>query len=192
MPSVWPEMMAAGSMNGEMQAANRNAITARGFELEARRMAGLMKDKFNVAFIDVGGWDTHVNQGNAQGQLAALLASLGQGLAGFAEQMGSAWSRTVVVVLSEFGRTFRENGTRGTDHGHGSAYWVLGGALQGGRFAGDQVEVSLRTLNQNRDWPVMTEYRAMLAGLFKRMYGLDATRLERVFPNTVARDLGLV
>ncbi len=186
------EMMAAGGMNGEMQAANRNALTARGFELEARRMAGLMKDKFNVAFIDVGGWDTHVNQGNAQGQLASLLASLGQGLAGFAEQMGSAWSRTVVVVLSEFGRTFRENGTRGTDHGHGSAYWVLGGALQGGRFAGDQVEVSPRTLNQNRDWPVMTEYRAMLAGLFKRMYGLDATRLDRVFPNTVARDLGLV
>jgi uncharacterized protein (DUF1501 family) len=179
-------------MNGEMQAANRNALTARGFELEARRMAGLMKDKFNVAFIDVGGWDTHVNQGNARGQLASLLASLGQGLAGFAEQMGSAWSRTVVVVLSEFGRTFRENGTRGTDHGHGSAYWVLGGALQGGRFAGDQVEVSPRTLNQNRDWPVMTEYRAMLASLFKRMYGLDATRLDRVFPNTVARDLGLV
>jgi uncharacterized protein (DUF1501 family) len=186
------EIMAAGGMGGEMQTANRNAITARGFELEARRMAGLMKDKFNLAFIDVGGWDTHVNQGNAQGPLASLLASLGQGLAGFAEHMGSAWSRTVVVVLSEFGRTFRENGTRGTDHGHGSAYWVLGGALQGGRFAGDQIEVSPRTLNQNRDWPVMTEYRAMLGGLFRRMYSLDATRLERVFPNTVPRDLGLV
>jgi uncharacterized protein (DUF1501 family) len=186
------QMMAAGNMTGEMQAANRNAITARGFELEARRMGGLMKDKFNVAFIDVGGWDTHVNQGNAQGQLATLLASLGQGLAAFAEQMGSAWSRTVVVVLSEFGRTFRENGTRGTDHGHGSAYWVLGGALQGGRLAGEQVDVSQKTLNQNRDWPVVTEYRAMLGGIFRRMYSLDTTRLERVFPNTVPRDLGLV
>ncbi len=186
------EMMASGSMSAEMQAANRNAITARGFELEARRMAGLMKDKFNVAFIDVGGWDTHVNQGNGQGQLASLLSSLGQGLAGFAEQMGPAWSRTVVVVLSEFGRTFRENGTRGTDHGHGSVYWVLGGALQGRRFAGDQVDVGPGTLNQNRDWPVMTEYRAMLGGVFKRMYSLDATRLERVFPDTVPRDLGLV
>ena len=81
-------MMNAGSMTAEMQAANRNAITARGFELEARRMAGLMKDKFNIAFIDVGGWDTHVNQGNGQGQLANLLLSLGQGLAGFADQMG--------------------------------------------------------------------------------------------------------
>ena len=125
------EMMANGGMAGEMQAANRNAITAKGFELEARRMAGLMKDKFNIGFIDVGGWDTHVNQGNAQGQLATLLTSLGQGLAGFADQMGPAWNRTVVVVLSEFGRTFRENGTRGTDHGHGSAHWVLGGARPG-------------------------------------------------------------
>jgi uncharacterized protein (DUF1501 family) len=186
------QMMAAGGMAGEMQAANRNAITARGFELEARRMAGLMRDKFNVAFIDVGGWDTHVNQGNAQGQLANLLTSLGQGLAGFAEQMGPAWSHTVVVVISEFGRTFRENGTRGTDHGHGSVYWVLGGALQGGRLAGDEVEVAQKTLNQNRDWPVMTEYRAMLGGLFKRIYSLDQTRLEHVFPNTMPRDLGLV
>jgi uncharacterized protein (DUF1501 family) len=186
------QLMQSGGMAGEMQAANRNAITARGFELEARRMAGLMRDKFNVAFIDVGGWDTHVNQGNAQGQLANLLTSLGQGLAGFAEQMGPAWSHTIVVVISEFGRTFRENGTRGTDHGHGSVYWVMGGALQGGRLAGEQVEVAQKTLNQNRDWPVMTEYRAMLGGLFKRMYSLDQARLDRVFPNSVPRDLGLV
>ena len=182
------EMMATG----EMQAANRNAITATGFELEARRMAGLMTDKFNIGFIDVGGWDTHVNQGNAQGPLANLLTSLGQGLAGFADQMGAAWSRTVVVVISEFGRTFRENGTRGTDHGHGSVYWVLGGALQGGRLAGEQIALSADTLNQNRDFPVLTEYRALLGGLFKRMYALDAARIERIFPNAEPRDIGLM
>src|SRR4029077_8420129 len=85
------QMSNSGSMTAEMLAANRNAITARGFELEARRMAGLIKDKFNIGFIDVGGWDTHVNQGGAQGQLANLLTSLGQGLAGFADQMGPAW-----------------------------------------------------------------------------------------------------
>jgi uncharacterized protein (DUF1501 family) len=186
------EMMAAGGTMAEMQAANRNAVTAKGFELEARRMAGLLKDEFNVGFIDVGGWDTHVNQGNAQGQLATLLASLGQGLAGFADQMGSAWDRTVVVVLSEFGRTFRENGTRGTDHGHGSAYWVLGGSIQGGRMAGEQVVVAPKTLNQNRDFPVLTEYRNMLSGIFQRMYGLDAGRLSRVFPNSTSVDLGLI
>jgi len=186
------EMMAHGGLTGEMQAANRNALTAKGFELEARRMAGLMADKFNVGFIDVGGWDTHVNEGNAQGQLATLLTSLGQGLAGFAEQMGSAWNRTVVVVLSEFGRTFGENGTHGTDHGHGSVHWVLGGAIDGGRFAGEQVAVTPQTLNQNRDFPVLTEYRGLLSGIFKRMYSLDNSRLERVFPQTIAADLNLV
>lgn len=186
------EMMAAGGLAGEMQAASRNAITAKGFELEARRMAGLMRDKFNIGFIDVGGWDTHVNQGNTQGQLATLLTSLGQGLAAFAEQMGPAWTRTVVVVLSEFGRTFRENGTHGTDHGHGSVHWVIGGAVHGGRMAGEQIAVSPQTLNQSRDLPVLTEYRALLGAIFKRMYSLDSTRLERVFPNTVPLDLGLI
>jgi uncharacterized protein (DUF1501 family) len=186
------DMMANGGMAGEMQAANRNALTAKGFELEARRMAALMKDKFNIGFIDVGGWDTHVNQGNAQGQLANLLTSLGQGLAGFADQMGPAWNQTVVFVLSEFGRTFRENGTHGTDHGHGSAHWVLGGAVHGGRFVGEQVAVTPSTLNQNRDFPVLTEYRGMLGGIFRHMYALDNTRIARVFPNAVPLELGLV
>jgi len=181
----------AGLMS-EMQAANRNAVTAKGFELEARRMAGLMADKFNIGFIDVGGWDTHVNEGAAQGQLATLLDSLGHGLAGFAQQMGPAWDRTVVVVLSEFGRTFRENGTRGTDHGHGSVHWVLGGAVAGGRIAGEEIAVTPETLNQNRDFPVITEYRAMLGGVFKRMFALDNARLEHVFPSTVPIDVGLI
>ena len=185
-------MMAKGGMAGEMQAANRNALTAKGFELEARRMAGLMKEKFNIGFIDVGGWDTHVNQGNAQGQLASLLTSLGQGLAGFADQMGPAWNQTVVFVLSEFGRTFRENGTHGTDHGHGSVHWVLGGAVRGGRFVGDQIAVTPTSLNQNRDLPVLTEYRGMLGGIFRHLFSLDNSRIARVFPNTVPRDLGLV
>ncbi len=186
------DMMANGGMAGEMQAANRNALTAKGFELEARRMAGLMREKFNIGFIDVGGWDTHVNEGNAQGQLANLLTSLGQGLAGFADQMGPAWNQTVVFVLSEFGRTFRENGTHGTDHGHGSVHWVLGGAVRGGRFVGDQVDVAPNTLNQNRDFPVLTEYRGMLSGIFRRMYGLDNTRIARVFPNAVPLEMGLM
>lgn len=185
-------MMQSGATNAEMQAANRNAISARGFEIEAQRMAGLMRDKFNLGFIDIGGWDTHVNQGSAQGQLANLLGNLGSGLAAFARQMGPAWDHTVVVVISEFGRTFRENGTRGTDHGHGTAYWVLGGAVHGGRIAGEQVRVDAGSLNQNRDWPVLNEYRAMLGGLFRRMYGLDGSQLEKVFPGASPRDLGLV
>jgi len=176
----------------EMQAANRQALSAKGFELEARRMAVLMRERYNIGFIDVGGWDTHVNQGGAQGQLANLLANLGKGLAGFAEECGAGWQRTVVVVVSEFGRTFRENGTGGTDHGHGTVYWVAGGAVQGGRLAGEQVAVSAQTLHQGRDWPVLNDHRAVLGGLFKRLYGLSDTALAGVFPGALARDLHLL
>jgi uncharacterized protein (DUF1501 family) len=179
-------------LSGEMEAASRNALTARGFELEARRIARLMRDRYNVGFVDVGGWDTHVGQGAAEGYLANRLEELGRGVAAFSEEMGSAWSDTVVVVISEFGRTFRENGNRGTDHGHGSVYWVLGGGVRGGRIAGEQVPVQASTLFQNRDYPVLNEYRAMFGGLFARMYGLDAAQVERVFPGTKGRDLALL
>lgn len=179
-------------MAGEMEAASRNAIAAKGFALEARRVARLMRERVTLGFIDVGGWDTHVGEGGATGQLATKLGELGRGLALFADEMGPQWSNTVVVVVSEFGRTFRENGNRGTDHGHGSAYWVLGGGVKGGRIAGEQVEVKAATLFQNRDYPVLNEYRVVLAGLFRRMYGLSDAQLATVFPGAGARDLGLV
>ena len=103
--------------------------------------------------------------------------------------MGPAWQHTVVVVISEFGRTFRENGNHGTDHGHGTAYWVLGGGIRGGRIAGEQVQLSAATLNQSRDYPVLTDYRDMLGGMFSKMWGLSATRIQRVFPNSSPLDL---
>lgn len=178
-------------MIGEMDAANRNAITAKGFELEARRIAKLMKDKYNIGFVDVGGWDTHVGEGGATGYLAGRLDELGRGLAGFAQEMGNDWKDTVVIVVSEFGRTFRENGNRGTDHGHGSVYWVLGGGIRGGQVLGEQVRVEQATLFQNRDYPVLNEYRALFGGLFARMYGLNAGQVERIF-GTRGKDIGLV
>jgi len=178
-------------MAGEMEAASRGAIAAKGFALEARRIARLMRERVTLGFIDVGGWDTHVGEGGATGQLATKLGELGRGLALFADEMGPQWGNTVVVVVSEFGRTFRENGNRGTDHGHGSAYWVLGGGVKGGRIAGEQVEVKAATLFQNRDYPVLNEYRALFGGLFKRMYGLNDAQLATVFPGASARDLGL-
>jgi uncharacterized protein (DUF1501 family) len=180
------------SLAVEMQAASRGATSAKGFELEARRIARLMREKYNLGFVDVGGWDTHVNQGNASGYLAARLAELGKGLAGFAEEMGPDWSNTTVVAISEFGRTFRENGNRGTDHGHGSVYWVLGGSIKGGRIAGDQVRVEQATLFQDRDYPVLNEYRAVLAGLLSQIYGLSGERLQSVFPRTTPKDIALI
>jgi uncharacterized protein (DUF1501 family) len=178
-------------MSGEMLAANRNAVSTKGFELEARRIAKLMKDKYNIGFVDVGGWDTHVGQGNATGYLASRLDELGRGLAGFAQEMGPDWKDTVVVVVSEFGRTFRENGNRGTDHGHGTVYWVMGGSVNGGQVHGEQVRLEQPTLFQNRDYPVLNEYRAMFGGLLARMYGLNAGQVATIF-GTKGRDLGLV
>jgi len=96
------------------------------------------------------------------------------------------------VAISEFGRTFRENGTRGTDHGHGTVYWVAGGNVRGGRIVGEQVAVTQASLNQNRDYPVLNDYRAVLGGVFRRLYGLDDARLAQVFPGTRSRDIGLV
>jgi len=182
----------SGGMQGEMAAASRNAITAKGFEGEARRIARLMRERYRLGFVDVGGWDTHVGQGGASGVLANRLGELGQGLAAFGEEIGPAWDQTVVVVISEFGRTFRENGNRGTDHGHGTVYWLLGGAVRGGRIVGEQVPVNAANLFQNRDYPVLNEYRAVLGGLFVRLYGLSPAQLQRVFPGAAPRDLGLV
>ena len=179
-------------MASEMEAASRNAITAKGFELEARRIARLMKERFNIGFVDVGGWDTHVGEGGAVGYLAGRLDELGRGLSAFADESGPAWRDTVVVVVSEFGRTFRENGNRGTDHGHGTVYWILGGNVRGGRVAGNQTRIEQASLFQNRDYPVLNEYRATFAGLFARMYGLNGAQLDKVFPDVRPVDLGLV
>jgi uncharacterized protein (DUF1501 family) len=180
------------SITDHMMAASRGAVSPRGFELSARRIGWLMREQFNLAFVDVGGWDTHVNQGGATGYLADRLAELGRGLAGFAEEVGAGWNNTVVVVISEFGRTFRENGNRGTDHGHGSAYWVLGGGIKGGRMAGEEITIDKSSLFQDRDYPVLTEYRSLLGGLFRRMYGLDLNGLQRVFALVEPRDLSIL
>lgn len=182
------------TLSGEMAKASRGAVSARGFAQSARRIGRLMSGEFNLAFVDVGGWDTHVNEGGATGYLANRLGELGQGLAGFADEIGpAAWNDTVVVVISEFGRTFRENGNKGTDHGHGSVYWVMGGGVRGGRLVGDApAQITQASLFQDRDWPVTTDYRALFGGLFQRVYGLDQTRLARVFPSAAPRDLALV
>ncbi|WP_241693660.1 DUF1501 domain-containing protein [Caulobacter sp. SSI4214] len=110
-----------------------------------------------MAFLKVGGWDTHVNGGGATGILADRVGQLSCGLAGFVTELGSdIWAQTTVVVVSKFGRTFKENGDKGADHGHGSVYWVLGGTVNGGRINGHQDELMPKNLNQNIDLPVHT------------------------------------
>ena len=139
-----------------------------------------------------------LQSGAAEGAFALDLEhgtarELGRGLAAFADELDRReWQRTVVVVISEFGRTVRENGGRGTDHGHGSVYWVLGGGLRPQAVAGEQVAVDAAHLFQNRDLPVLNDYRAVLGGLLARQFGLGAAALQTVFPGARPRDLGLV
>jgi uncharacterized protein (DUF1501 family) len=183
---------AALDLADEMNVAGRSAITTKGFELEAERMGRLMRDKYRIGFIDVGGWDTHVGEGGAQGTLATNLGNLGKGLQAFSESLAGEWSNTVVVVVSEFGRTFRENGSHGTDHGHGTVYWLMGGSLNGGRIVGEQQRVARGTLFQDRDMPVLNDYRGVLGGLFRSMWGLSPAQCAHVFQRTVPVDLKLV
>ncbi|RDI98062.1 DUF1501 domain-containing protein [Dyella solisilvae] len=179
-------------LQDEMMKANRGAANAKNFADETHRIATMMRDQFRLGFVDVGGWDTHVNQGSTTGGLANNLTNLGKGLAAYADALGDEWNNTVVVVVSEFGRTFRENGNKGTDHGHGTVYWVLGGKVNGGRIAGSQVAVNAQSLLQNRDYPVLTNYRDMLGSLMGRMWGLSNSQLQTVFPGSKPRDLQLV
>ena len=180
------------AISAEMQAANRNAVSPKGFELSAQRIGILMRDKFNLGFVDVGGWDTHVNQGGTDGYLANRIGELGRGLAVLADTLGPQWDNTIVIVVSEFGRTFRENGDHGTDHGHGSVYWVLGGGVRGGAIAGRQVAVTQANLFQDRDLPVLNDYRSLIGGVLQKSYGLSQTQLSTIFPAAQPSDLALV
>lgn len=184
------QQLVSAALSEEMVMSGGGAIPAGGFEPLARRIGTVMRGAPSLCFADVGGWDTHVNQ---RGALDFRLALLGRGLAGFAEALGpAAWQHTTVVVISEFGRTFRENGAAGTDHGHGTTFWVMGGGVKGRRIVGSQVKLTRATLNQDRDLPVLNEVRSIFGGLFKGMYGLDAARLDRVFPGARPLDLGLL
>jgi uncharacterized protein (DUF1501 family) len=133
-----------------------------------------------IGFADLGGWDTHVNQGAAQGQLAGRLRDLGAGLAAFATDLGERMADVLVLTMSEFGRTVRENGNSGTDHGHATAMLVLGGSTRGGRVHGQWPTLDEASRFEGRDLAVTTDFRA----LFGEILGghLGASDLGAVFP----------
>ena len=137
-------------------AANRGAINAKGFELEAERMGAADARASTASASSTSAAGTPMSaKVRRRARSRPTSPSLGRGLCRRSRRaLGAEWNNTVVVVLSEFGRTFRENGNRGTDHGHGTVYWVLGGGINGGRIAGEQVKVDRRaTLLQDRDYP---------------------------------------
>jgi uncharacterized protein (DUF1501 family) len=133
-----------------------------------------------VSFVDTVGWDNHVNEGGAQGQLANLLRDLGQSLAAFTQDMGDRMEDVVVVTMSEFGRTAHENGNRGTDHGHANCMLVLGGPVQGGKVYGRWPGLAPEQLNEGRDLVLTTDFRSVLGEIVSRHLG--AENLAAVFP----------
>jgi uncharacterized protein (DUF1501 family) len=146
-----------------------------------------------VAFLDSGGWDHHVNEGGVQGQLSNLLRDLGQGIAAFHQDMGSRMSDVVFVSMSEFGRTAQENGNRGTDHGHANCMFLMGGDIKGGKVYTRWPGIEEGQLHDGRDLAVTTDYRSVLGEIMTKHLG--GRTLNTVFPgfaNDPSQFLGLI
>ena len=154
-----------------------------------RAAAGFLRQEAGpkVAMFDTTGWDTHANEGAAQGQLAGRLAALDQGLATLKQELGPVWSDTVVLLVTEFGRTAAVNGTRGTDHGTATAALLVGGAVAGGRVIADWPGLSARALYQGRDLAPTLDLRSVLKAVLQEHLLVPPRELERtVFPDSGA------
>jgi uncharacterized protein (DUF1501 family) len=147
-----------------------------------KQVAQLMKANLGVeaAFSDIGGWDTHQNQGNINGQLANRLKEFSETIAAFWKDMGDDAENVTLVTMSEFGRTARQNGTGGTDHGHANVMFVLGGRVKGGKVYGRWPGLANEQLNEGRDLTVTTDFRRVLGEAAYKTLG--AKNLELVFP----------
>jgi uncharacterized protein (DUF1501 family) len=147
-----------------------------------KQIAQLLKSNLGVeaAFTDIGGWDTHHNQGNVDGQLSQRLRDFSDSISAFWRDMGDLAERVTLVTMSEFGRTARENGTGGTDHGHANAMFVLGGNVKGGKVYGKWPGLNNDQLNEGRDLALTTDYRQVLGEVVSKTIG--ATDLDLVFP----------
>ncbi len=155
----------------------------------ARAAAGFLKrdDGPRVAMFDTSGWDTHANEGAAQGQLALRLRGLDFALEALQDSLGRVWRNTVVLVATEFGRTAAINGTRGTDHGTGAAAFLLGGAVAGGRVIADWPGLARANLHENRDLRPATDLRAIMKGVLRDHLDVPPTALDStVFPGSTA------
>ena len=152
------------------------------FGQSLRQIAQLIKADLGleVAFTDIGGWDTHVNQGADAGQLPARLTELGNGLAAFAADLGEKLADVVVLTMSEFGRTVKENGNAGTDHGHATAMLALGGGVRGGRIVGRWPGLTQEQRFEGRDLAVTTDFRDLFGEILARHLG--QTEPAAVFP----------
>ena len=151
--------------------------------------AGFLKqeDGPKVAVFDTTGWDTHANEGGAEGQLAGRLAALDTGLATLKQELGPAWANTAVLLVTEFGRTAAVNGTRGTDHGTAAAAFLLGGAVAGRARGGRLAGTVARALYQGRDLAPTLDLRCVFKGILADHLGFPPRALDETCSQTAAR-----
>jgi uncharacterized protein (DUF1501 family) len=168
----------------DMAQADAGAPSPNGFSDDTDRLAHLIgrDPTIRVAFMALGGWDTHINQGAANGQLAGHLKPLGEGLASLAKSLGPSYQDTVILVISEFGRTMRENGNGGTDHGHGNVMWIMGGPVKGRKVYGTWPGLSPANLYQERDLAITTDFREPIATVLRSHMQFCDAQIARVFP----------
>jgi len=173
-----------GNLVSDDPKADAGAIPLSGLVRDATRLGQLMaRDaRVRLAFVPVGGWDTHANQGAGRGQLTNRFAVLAQSLDALAQGLGPRLAETTILVMSEFGRTVRQNGTNGTDHGHGNVAFVMGGGVRGGRVLGEWPGIETAARHEGRDLAVTTDFRDVIADVLEDRFRLGDASLSRVLP----------
>jgi len=164
--------------------ANGAVYPTAAFGRNMRQIAQLIKADvgLQIAFAEIDGWDTHVNQGNAKGQLANRLGIFSQSLAALHQDLGDRMNDVVVITMSEFGRTVHQNGNRGTDHGHGTCFFALGGSVKGGKVYGDWPTLAPDKLFEGRDLAITTDFRDVFGEICAQHLGLPMSDMAQLFP----------
>jgi uncharacterized protein (DUF1501 family) len=180
-PAVTVKTLKAADPTHYTPAANANYPKGH-FGDSLKQLAQVIKANLGVqvAFADIGGWDHHVNEGNTQGQIANILGDFSQSIAAFWTDLGDLGEDTIVITMSEFGRTARENGNRGTDHGHANVMFVLGGPVKGGKVYGRWPGLDQSQLYEGRDLAVTTDFRLVVSEVVSQYLGNKD--LKTVFP----------
>jgi len=175
-------MASAQELTREMNAADNGAAAAAGLLLDAQHLGTLMRAdrRLRLGFLSAGGWDTHANQGGVSGALAQNLGNLAAALSQLRRDFAEPGD--VIAVISEFGRTAAENGTRGTDHGHGNTLWLIGNRIAGARWHGQWSGLAKANLNEGRDLPVHHDFRSVFAQVLRANFGLAERQLQDLFP----------
>lgn len=180
----------------EQEKAANGGQSVRGFAADARQLATLMQVRHDIGFgfFGISGWDTHAAQGKEKGKLANALTLLVSGLIELKQGLANQWDNTLIVVMSEFGRTVKENGNQGTDHGHGNVMWLMGGDIQGKKVYGQWPTLEPDSLFEHRDLAVTTDFRIVLHEIIAKQFQLDSEQLKRIFPDFLppTRALGIL